>query len=82
MFCVRDRKGEFWSPKIQQNEASATREFGQMINTPGTVMNYAPYDFELYLVGEFDSDVGKLIDYDKKQFIVSGESLVGARDEN
>lgn len=79
VYCIRDRKGDFWMPKVAQNEASARRDFAMLVNNPDphNVVGFAPYDFELYRIGDFDSETGMFITMEKKEFIISGESLVG-----
>lgn len=60
VFCIRDIKVGFGQPVIHMSDMVAKRDFGFKINSPGSIMEYSPSDFELYLVGKFDTDSGKL----------------------
>lgn len=80
MYCIRDRKGEFWSPSIDQNDDSAIRNFGHMINTGDTIMNYCPGDFELCRIGKFNSQTGEVIPENPVIVLVSGDSIDWRRD--
>ena len=64
-------------PQCDQNESTAVRGFAFAINNGDGIMNYSPSDFELYEVGKFDSESGKLIPNDSPVFIVAGNSVVG-----
>lgn len=79
VFCIRDRKGSFWSPRIEQNEGSARRSFAMLVNdsSPSNPVSFAPHDFELYRIGDFDNDTGNFVSMEKKEFICSGDMMVG-----
>lgn len=61
LYCVRDNKVGF-QPQIlvEQNDASAVRGFSFAINNPQGIMNYSPTDFDLFKIGDFDVDTGKI----------------------
>lgn len=77
VFSIRDLKGDFYSPRIDQNEASAVRWFAQMVNTPDTTMNFSPRDFQLYYIGDFDSESGRLIPADLLRLVSSAIDVFG-----
>lgn len=74
IYCIRDVKVGF-QPQllIEQNDATAVRGFSYAINNEG-LMNYSPKDYELYKVGEFDTEKGKL-DSIIPENICSGSSV-------
>ena len=72
VFSIRDLKGDFYSPRIDQNEASAVRWFAQTVNTPETTINFSPCDFQFYRIGDFDSETGRLIPLDLPKLVSSG----------
>ena len=80
IYSVRDLKGDFYSPQIQQNEPSAKRWFAQLVNTEQTMINFAPNDFELYMIGVFDATKGVIEPLDIPEFVVRASELVGAND--
>ena len=75
VFSIRDNKVGFMVPNCDQSRQSAIRNFSYAINNEG-VMNYAPKDFDLYYVGEFDSDNGKIMSV-LPELVVSGENVYG-----
>lgn len=77
VYSIRDSKGDFWAPRVFQNEPSAVRDLAMVANETGNVISFAPRDFELYYVGDFDSETGKLIPCEVLKFVVSAADLVG-----
>lgn len=77
VFSVRDLKADFYSPRIDQNEASCVRWFSMTVNTPGTTLNSFPGDFQLFKIGEFDASSGRLIPLDLPQLVTSGLDVFG-----
>ena len=75
MYCYRDAKVGFMPPQCDQSEQAAIRGFSYAINGNDGMMNYSPKDFDLYKVGEFDTETGK-VDACMPVLIVSGESVV------
>lgn len=76
VFCIRDYKGDFWSPKLYQNEASARREFAMMVNEEGTIIHFCPRDFGLFRVGDFDNEQGILVP-GLVHCVCNGDEVVG-----
>ena len=62
LYCIRDIKVGF-QPQIlvEQNDATAVRGFSFAVNNPEGLMNYSPADFELFKIGEFEVETGKII---------------------
>lgn len=81
VFSIKDIKGDFWSPRIEQNEASARRSFAHMVNEDHTLLGFAPDDFELYYIGDFDSNTGAMRPLAMPEFVVRGIELVGVKHE-
>lgn len=71
VYSVRDLKGDFYAPRIDQNDDSCVRWFSMTVNTPETMLNFSPGDFQLFKIGEFDSVSGCLIPLDLPQLVVS-----------
>lgn len=78
LYAIRDLKGEFYSPRMEQNEASAKRNFAMMVNTEQTIINFAPQDFELYMIGSYDASTGTLEPIGMPEFILRASDVVGA----
>lgn len=80
VFAIRDKHTGFLEPKLNINEQVAIRGFATAINNSpvGSEIGFAPGDFDLYKLGEFDSDTG-MYDTHIPEFVVSGSSVVGVK---
>lgn len=77
VFCIRDTKVGF-DPTfmVQVNDDAAVRGFEVAINNPSNVvMNYRPSDYELYKIGEFDTDSGRFFSLDVPVFMIGGNDV-------
>lgn len=85
MFSVRDKLSGFGWPTIDTNERTAQRNFAAAVNSPqANNMTFAPGDYDLYLVGYFDSETGLLTPTETSvpQFVCSGSQVFGIHDNN
>lgn len=80
LYCIRDVKTSFFPPQPSSTEEEAIRQFSMMVNTPNQIMGFAPKDYDLYMVGYFDSEKGT-IEPSSPIELVDGISLVGDKDE-
>lgn len=71
-----DRKVGFGSVGTCANEQIAKRDFGYAINNGG-IPSYAPADFELYKLGEFDDKSGKISTLEVPELIATGQEMIG-----
>lgn len=76
IYCIRDNKVGF-QPQLllESSDVAASRGFSYAINNEG-LMNYAPSDFDLYKVGEFDTEKGTITPV-LPSLVVSGSSVFG-----
>ncbi len=79
IFATYDRAGEsFLLPFAAPHTGVAVRGFSDAIlnsPTPSDISNH-PDDFDLYLLGQFDSSTGVIIPHpDGKQLIVQGKQI-------
>lgn len=79
MYSVRDRHTGFMTPSTDFNDNTAKRNFAKAINSDNGIMNFDPGDFDLYRIGEFDTDKGVLIPEKIPQLVISGLSVFGAK---
>lgn len=77
VYSVRDLKGDFYSPRIDQNDESAIRWFSMTVNTPETLTNFAPADFQLFRIGTFDSEIGLISPLNLPVLLISGNEVFG-----
>lgn len=73
VYSNRDNKVGFGAPYIELNDQTAIRGFGLKINN-ADVMAFAPADFDLYKIGEFDTESGSFTSCVPK-LVVSGTSV-------
>lgn len=78
IYSYRDNKSAFGSPILEMNEYTAIRGFSYAINAKDGLMNAYPGDYDLYKVGEFDSEKG-VIDGITPVLVVTGMSVYGAK---
>lgn len=76
VYAIRDVKTTFFPPQVAQNEEEAKRNFAMMVNNPSGVIGFAPKDFDLYKVADFDSMKGEVTPVTPIEFVVSGSALV------
>ncbi len=76
VYVMRDAKTSFMTPTFDVNDASARRNFAYCINRTDGLFNSSPEDFDLYCIGEYNSDDGVIISYPVPEFISSGSSVV------
>lgn len=65
IYCLRDLKVGFLQPFCEVNDGAAVRNFSHLCSTPNSVHQFAPADFALFRVGEFDTDTGVVTSCDK-----------------
>lgn len=58
LFSIKDLKAGYQQVFLSANEAVAMRDFGQICSKPDTNYYSFPADYELWKVGEFDTDTG------------------------
>lgn len=77
LYCVRDNKTSFMTPTIDQNDACAMRNFTYAVQHTEGVLSASRQDFDLYKLGSFDSDSGRIIPLTVPELIMSGASVPG-----
>ncbi len=77
VYSYRDKETGFGSPIVESNDNTARRGFSMQMNNPNSLMNFSPADFDLYKIGTFDPDTGKLASDGVPVLICSGASVIG-----
>ena len=71
MYCFRDNKANDFSPPMcHVNESTAKRDFDMRIHSDRS-MGFSPNDYDLYYVGEFDTETGS-VDSVLPEFVCNG----------
>lgn len=76
VYTVRDVKVGFDVQfLVQATEAAAIRAFEMAVSNPNQMMGFRPSDFELYKIGDFDTDKGVMTGCPVPEFVVGGEQV-------
>lgn len=81
VYAIQDVKVGFYPPETSQTEGQMVRQFAMMVNSPSTPAGFAPADFMLYHVADFDTQKGTVVPLIPIVLVASGASLVGANHE-
>lgn len=61
IYSIRDTKGEvFNTPFFQKTHGEAERNFRQLVSDEKSLVSKYPLDFNLYYIGEYDDQTGKI----------------------
>lgn len=83
IYSIRDAAaGVFTAPTIDLTNESAIRAFSQVVNNAGSMMNFKPSDFSLYLIGTLDVEDGYIDPEIPPTMLASGDRLVKVVSEN
>lgn len=80
VFSYRDNKSSFGQIWYDRSVDAAKRGFAMMVNQPDGIMGFAPSDFDLFKIAEFDSVTGQLDPIWPIEFIVNGRDLLGEKE--
>lgn len=76
MLAVRDSKmDEFGIPMFFGTEAACVRAVGDQVNKDGPWHDH-PEDFELFVVGEYETDFAQVVPMDRPRSVIVLSSLV------
>lgn len=78
VYAIYDAKSFFLDPVVDSGDASARRAFGFAINNGG-LMGFAPGDFQLYHIADYDTSTGLLTSVSPLEFICSGVEVVNEK---
>lgn len=80
LYAIRDNKGNKFSMiDAQDSDATAMRGFAYAVNSGNEIMSFSPADFDLYKIGEYDYQNGKITPLEIPEVLVNGASLVGVK---
>nr|WAE43431.1 MAG: nonstructural protein [Microviridae sp.] len=76
LYSIRDIKSTSYLPCFNaQNHADATRQVQHNAKDSHTVLGEFPEDFEVFYIGEFDEQSGKLTGLQNPEFLTSVKAL-------
>lgn len=76
MFAIRDSKGEAYGvPFVKNARGEAERVFTQLRNQKDSTIGQFPEDYDLFEIGTFDPDTGKVVGHDSPRHMVKAVDL-------
>lgn len=76
MYSVRDSKGEFYyPPAFHKTHGEAERSFLNVAKNPESIIGKNPEDYDLYYVGNYDEQTGKLYPTSSPEHIAKANAL-------
>ena len=79
-FTIRDQKSEVYNtPFFQKTHGEAERSFRTAVNDDQTQLSKYPEDYDLYYLGEYDDNLGKMNPVDTPQHLLKAISCVKNR---
>ena len=79
LYAIKDQLSSYKAPFIMANDRVAEREFKAIVNDQRSGMYYAPNYFDLFYVGDFDDESGKIKAHEPV-LICNGSALVDKKD--
>ena len=77
MYTIRDTKGEvFHPPFYKKTHGEAERDFRTLVNDDKSMQFKYPEDFDLYYVGDYDDQSGKIVPQDSPQHIIKAVQVL------
>jgi len=77
VYAIRDSKGEFYTAPFYKNtHGEAERDFTTLCNDEKSNPGQYPEDYDLYYLGNFDNNTGKIAGLDSPQHIVKGVNVL------
>lgn len=77
MYSIKDAKAElFGTPFCKLTPGLAEREFQQLVSDPSTPISKYPQDFDLWYVGDYDDNSGKITPRDTPEHIIKAIQLL------
>lgn len=71
MYSVRDAKAQIYHPPYYKHtHGEAERDFRTLTNDEKSTLSQYPEDFDLYFLGEYDDQTGKMLPLDTPQHVI------------
>lgn len=80
IYCIKDNKTGFLTPVPDENDASAMRNFEHALMQKNTIYGTHGADFDLYKLGVFNSESGRIESLDQPEFIMGGYVVAAKED--
>lgn len=81
LYSYRDELVGFGPIMVEANERTAIRGFSYAVNSAQGMMSFSPENYDLFYIGEFDTDTGVISPAPVSQLIVNGRSVFSEVEE-
>lgn len=79
IFTIRDSKGEIFHPPFYcKTHGEAERTFRELAKDPNSLISKYPEDYDMYALGTYDNNTGKIAAIDTPQHVVKAVNLHNA----
>lgn len=75
VYAMKDNLSGFLSPTFESNDDVAMRNFAYAISHKDTLLYAQKKDFDLYKIGEYDTDTGHLIPLESVKQLMQGSAV-------
>lgn len=80
VYSIRDAKAEiFRSPFFKLTQGEAERDFRTLVNDEKSQVNMYPEDYDLYFLGEYDDNSGKIVALDTPQHVIKAVNCLNTK---
>lgn len=79
MYAIRDAKTGYFAPTVEVNDFAAVRNFEHAVTNGDSLLFSHSDDFDLFKIGEYDSDSGLVSACSPHVHLVSGRSALLAK---
>lgn len=77
IYSLRDSKSEIFNvPFYKLTHGEAERDFRSLVNDEKSMVHKYPEDYDLYYLGEYDDNSGKMTSLDSPMHLVKAVQLV------
>lgn len=73
--AMRDAKVGFLAPTVEFNLEDAKRKFAHAMSQKDSIYNFAPVDFSLYKIADFDTESGEIIPC-QRDLLIDGMQVI------
>lgn len=80
LYSYRDNLVGFGPVMVENNEQTAVRGFSYSVNNASGMMGFAPKDYDLFYIGDFDTDTGVINPAPVPALVVNGSSVFGEKE--
>jgi len=80
IYSIRDSKSEVYNqPFYKKTHGEAERDFRSLVNDEKSTINKYPEDFDLYYLGDYDDNTGKLQTNDSPQHVIKAVNCINQK---